>query len=802
MSNIIQTQKTLEEEMVALGIKRYRDELHKAKKGSFESSTPAGVHLLRKGINRVERAIIKLKDQYRNGEPLPYTVSAVEKIFLLPTDVLAFITLKTCINFLSVPTRLVKVASEVGSLVEDEVRLGEFKNAMPKYYKAIVRDLNDKSTSYRHQKRSLVHASIKQGVSWENWKPTLKVRLGQLLVQLVCDETKLFETKLQTLMTQERKHTYMVTPTDKTLEWVKSKNSICELLNPVKLPTVIPPKPWTSLFSGGYYVYDKMCLVKTKDESYLNQLKDLDLTKVFKAVNVVQDTAWRVNSSVMAVMASLYSSESDSPVIPTFLEKRMAEAFPTGEPSEELTAKIKKWKLKSLLIHKENIRKKTKRIQFAQFMWMVNKFKDSEKFYFPHNIDFRGRLYASTAFLNPQGDDAARGVLEFHEGKQLNTESAFRWLKIHGANCYGMDKVSLDDRVRWAEKNMEFCLECAENPLEYTWWMQADKPWQFLRYCFEIYHKPLRSHLPITVDGSCNGLQHFSAMLKDTEGARAVNLLPSREPNDVYQIVCDKVNEQLADDDNPLAESWANDVKRKIIKRPVMTTPYGVTLYGIKEQIHQELTKQLDEGVEYKNITKETDLWPYCMYLGNQTYKAIGDIVVSARKGMKWLQSIASMAGKKDQWLYWYLPSGFMVKQRYSKAIVRTVKTTICGKLSYLFVAVAMNDKLDKHKQINGIAPNFVHSYDACHLMLSVTEARERGINSFSVVHDSFGTHDCDIEKLGIILREKFIEIYREDVLLNFKNEVNAQIDGDIPDPPTFGDLDIEEVRNAQFFFS
>ncbi|WP_260851748.1 DNA-directed RNA polymerase, partial [Micrococcus luteus] len=51
--------------------------------------------------------------------------------------------------------------------------------------------------------------------------------------------------------------------------------------------------------------------------------------------------------------------------------------------------------------------------------------------------------------------------------------------------------------------------------------------------------------LPLAFDGSCSGIQHFSAMLRDSIGGRAVNLLPSDTVQDIYKIVADKVNEVL-----------------------------------------------------------------------------------------------------------------------------------------------------------------------------------------------------------------------------------------------------------------
>jgi len=431
-------------------------------------------------------------------------------------------------------------------------------------------------------------------------------------------------------------------------------------------------------------------------------------------------------------------------------------------------------------------------------MWTTRKFEKEKAFYFPHTLDFRGRMYANTAFLNPQGEDSARGLLEFSVGKPLGT-SGLPWLQVHLANCYGFDKVSLEDRVEWAKLHEWAILEVGKEPLVNKWWMEADKPWQFLRACIE-YMKIKRdpgfvSHLPVTVDGSCNGLQHFSAMLRDELGGKAVNLTATDSPQDIYEIVKEKVVEKINKDPDALVSPL--DINRALVKRPVMTTPYGATIYGMREQLHEELTKQLDKGIIFITIKDDQDLWVYCKYLAKIIYESIGEVVVSSREGMKWLQDCAKVLSRENRPIYWTLPTGFIVKQKYLKSTVKHIKTIINGKLASLFSAYGDSDKLDKHKQTNGIAPNFVHSLDACHLMKTVNTSYT-DIQSFSVVHDSFGTHACDMELLSENLRLTFIEIYKEDVLQKFADAQTITL----PKIPKYGKLNINEVKDAEFFFS
>lgn len=46
---------------------------------------------------------------------------------------------------------------------------------------------------------------------------------------------------------------------------------------------------------------------------------------------------------------------------------------------------------------------------------------------------------------------------------------------------------------------------------------------------------------PCGQDGSCNGLQHYAALGRDSVGAASVNLLPSDLPQDVYREVAAQV---------------------------------------------------------------------------------------------------------------------------------------------------------------------------------------------------------------------------------------------------------------------
>src|SRR5436309_2711073 len=65
--------------------------------------------------------------------------------------------------------------------------------------------------------------------------------------------------------------------------------------------------------------------------------------------------------------------------------------------------------------------------------------------------------------------------------------------------------------------------------------------WQ-TRWTNPLRRHTFRSHLPVSMDGTCNGYQHLSAMGRDPIGGSATNLIPADQPEDMYQEVADHVS--------------------------------------------------------------------------------------------------------------------------------------------------------------------------------------------------------------------------------------------------------------------
>lgn len=284
-------------------------------------------------------------------------------------------------------------------------------------------------------------------------------------------------------------------------------------------------------------------------------------------------------------------------------------------------------------------------------------------------MDFRGRVYPVPPHLNHLGSDLARSMLVFAEARPLG-EHGLDWLKIHLINLTGLKKRdTIADRLKFANEIMDKILDSADHPLTgKRWWVESDEPWQTLACCIEIANatrsvdpKKFLSHFPVHQDGSCNGLQHYAALGRDSAGAFSVNLTAAKMPQDVYSSVAVLVEEQRQQDAKnglPIAKVLEGFVRRKVIKQTVMTTVYGVTRFGARLQIAKQL-KDIDE------FPKES-VWAASSYLTARTFESLRTMFKSTREIQDWFTDcarlISSICGQNVEWV---TPLGLPVVQPY-----------------------------------------------------------------------------------------------------------------------------------------
>jgi DNA-directed RNA polymerase len=89
---------------------------------------------------------------------------------------------------------------------------------------------------------------------------------------------------------------------------------------------------------------------------------------------------------------------------------------------------------------------------------------------------------------------------------------------------------------------------------------------------------------------------------------------------------------------------------------------------------------------------------------------------------------------------------------------------------------------------------------DGSHMIGTAIDSSDEEID-FAEVHDEYWCHASDMDRMNVILRQQFVEIYSVDRLMALYNEWSERYEG-LPLPPTRGSLDINAVLESKYFFS
>ena len=366
---------------------------------------------------------------------------------------------------------------------------------------------------------------------------------------------------------------------------------------------------------------------------------EADLSVVFDGLNTLGRIPWKINKEIFSVAEKCWDdgvvlgdipSRDDFAVPPVPIAPEQGHIDFTDKESEAYKEAVAEYKafrqaaIRHRRIVQRNMDLRSLRCSALLKLNQAKKFHDFEKIYFPYNLDFRGRAYPVPPHLSNVGSDLCRGMLTFSEKKPLGPRGLY-WLQVHLANLAGADKMSFDDRAAFTERNMDNVRDAVNDPFgENRWWMKLDEPFQGLATCREIVNaidsgdpESYECSLPVHMDGSCNGLQHYAALGRDRVGGKAVNLCASEKPQDVYSGVMEEVIRRVAEEAqtelefdtsniDALSKAQKDSLKRNrssklvdglidrgVVKRTVMTSVYGVTYIGARKQIQEKIEEKV-----------------------------------------------------------------------------------------------------------------------------------------------------------------------------------------------------------------
>lgn len=419
--------------------------------------------------------------------------------------------------------------------------------------------------------------------------------------------------------------------------------------------------------------------------------------------------------------------------------------------------------------------------------------KDSlqEEIYMPLYMDFRGRIYTRTSWVSYQGNDLQKGLLRFPQGAGTPNEEA---LALHTTALMGFDKKALPERLK---------IYRGMDPRRDNFTGKADEPIQ-LWTTMDLLARGHGDSIPIQIDGTCNGLQHLSAMFHDHAAAPWVNLAGSSlddPPGDLYTEVA-TITTVAATAEAAKGVAWAMrlmssgaKITRGTVKRPVMVLPYGGTMIAIEEGvtegileqdgIHGDLWKkclktqgELDSEAIAGNYLafSERELKDHPLFkrdmqkLAQLVYGAIKRVIPRAMEAMDAFKAIAGCVGDRSlEWSNGVAPNPLWIVHAYPKSERRT--SIFRGfHLPNSVRGLAMKcgrDDINPAMHRTGIVANFIHSQDAAHLVYTMKHFRGAKGSNFGANHDCLYTRSSEAKIMGAAVRWAFLKRYSYDPLMN-----------------------------------
>ena len=884
-------QELREKEMIQSGINRYYRSIQRTKTKEVngktvdvrdESNTSYGLSIMRSFVGGIADALrIDLEDKLGKPGSLPV---AWEYLKTIDLETAGFITAKAIVDGISKQSELTALAIRVATKLEDNCRFNMLEDYDKKYLRSTQRYIREnKITDYR-QKKIILNRSVTRSENipkWHPWQPKHKVHIGVALIDAFIKATSQYDRDGNRIkdtgfvekyrMKKGVHERLIIQPTQRAQEWIRSNMEVCQTLWPDYMPCLERPLDWTNPVNGGFHLPElrrRKPLVKTQRREYLKQMPDITgMPDVYNCTNHLQGVEWEVNRHVyeqairefsrargIKMPSTIKQEVPPCPLTPLerpagmtdqqFKKYKKAEAAKLTQEEKEAYAE---WHQLSKDISRNEVERISKCLQTTRIFNMARMHLSEEKFYFVWTRDFRGRVYAVGTGINPQGTDLSKGLLRFHKAVALGG-NGLKHLKYFAAGCFGVDKCTLEDRIKWCDDNKDAIMATGWNPEENRdFWGQADKPYQFLGVCEELAEcyllggncEDFMSKTVCFQDGSCNGIQHYSAMLLDPTGAIATNLQDSDIPGDIYMLTANRVIYYLKQSiekrqkydgqvwqvaslqDQRIAEALIEfGVERDCTKRPTMVIPYGGTKIGCRDQcmdyIRDTTAKRQEHNPDYQNpfvqlYTVDDNGRPYnpekyaATYLHHIVWLALDEVVIAARKAMKFIKAVTRAKMIDGKAMKITAPNGFTIFQDIKETSQSRIKTHLDGEIRLSF----MDEKatIDSRKMQTSIAPNFVHSIDASHLDKTVCMLKEFGINDVATVHDSYGCHAGNCDTLHFCIRDAFVDLHKENLLMKFYMEQYESASADarekFPDPKdvTRGTFDINLVKKSRHFF-
>ena len=676
-----------------------------------------------------------------------------------------------------------------------------FKNWNPKRRRAFTKRIDALTKAKLREKDNFGHAMLRLAVD------------SGLLISKNIREKQLTKATQGTI--SETKYVFF--PPEMVQYLMSRIDEYADRLLPNRLPMVCRPVNHLPNETGGLMDWSMRRLRKTTqikatpDDDMFENDREVDpscmSSMTRKVINTLQCTEWAINTQVLDVMNNLWKAGRETGAVPPYDQSQVLDMpkFPENgtktEQHEWMDDRSRRWA--------KWARNEASRLQMILRMKEAYKLK-AFTIYHAYFCDFRGRYYSDSYLLHPQGGDLDKALLMAAEPVEVSPRDLY-WIKVNLANLMGVDKVSFDERVKYVDVHMEDWRAVVADPEGTTDIWEDDAPkknasFQRLAAIFDLISAidTGKSGVPVQIDGSCNGIQHWAAMTRDEVIGPEVNLTPSDKPADVYQLVADGCTEMCVDEPSDwrshFLEHYEGCIPRKVVKRSVMCDPYGISDYSVRQYVMQEkhLDWCKDKGFNMSAAANE---------MGTLICASKERLMNNCNHGKLYVQLLCGwVGGEVDEPMSWQTPSGFLVINKYNPKVLKESAVSLWDKNFKLKFGYFSNE-YDCDQALTAMPPNFVHSLDAAHMSLVVDRLSGMGIEFFSMIHDSYGVMAPYVPMLREVTKETFHEIHSIDRLSELKARAEDIVGKALPEQHPArqheqrGTLDIGLVVQSEYLF-
>ena len=796
--------KLLKDELQQLREKREAERAHwnalnaraKLKAQGKESATEYGQALFQDNAEQVTVALGLLLEELLVNPSKPGPHFAAWPLLLHVTNrgprSLASIALGVVIDYISQRPTQKRLASAIGTALQDELKAGRIEEISPDLVRLIRR-----RKGVREISKDRVLKELK--LDTKGWTLGDKREVGNLLLQIIDANSNLLRI---TKTTHNGRVRTVVHPSDEALKAIE-KNPPKPLATK-QPPMLIQPRPYTSMHGGGHLDND-LPLIRSRTGMNLDFLNESNLSPVIRSVNYLQTQELTIDSWMMDIQRTAWDSNIRG-LFPVVRDPIQDPIRPEGFMED---AAYKKWREQKLLAQRDRAEGSAERRHIEQSLRDSSEITD-ESIYFSYCADFRYRIYSSNRYATHQGPDWEKAAISFAEKEKAGNEG-FGWMLKAAAGHYGI-KGTWEEKEKWGVGHLAEICSLVESPLDkLELWRNVKDPWQYLQVAKAISDwmgGELRTGVPIRLDQTCSGIGIASCLLRDRRLAKLTNIT-GEKPLDLYLHIADRLTHLLEMDlhngskiEQTQAQFWLGiGIDRSLCKGPCMTTIYGAQFMGIVDS----LVSFLEDKQQGLSIGQ----WEYAYlmparYLARKIGLLLGAELKSCIQLQTWLRGVSKKVLAKGDYIEWTNPMGTPIRLGEKHDARTTVNTLTRGKRRWMKWddQATGKDEFSARTTNRSITANLCHSFDSSLCQMQILRAEALGYPLLTN-HDCFATRPDTAGWMQTSLLHELRELYSVDWLDEIRSEIIRKTGiKDIEAAPRIGDLCYGEIGSNDNCFS